>query len=373
MQKRVNRSDICNIVNTISKRYYFQNNRGVWNEICKILMEKENIEISELDRILGWMGDVHLRILDMNKPSKMRICPLEQEGGELFYIEGDFRYKVLRIGEFALETILAEYSKDYKMFPKAVVISQAIQDFQFSRSIFKECKDIETTNGIMPIETISMDECQKMMRNNVCIKPIMIMEIDEKTLLVKILSFNCLGITSIFQQEIQKFNLENYHHIIFDIRDNPGGSVVEASNMIEFIAPKTIEYPYIIRDTELNEEKRIIFGTNKLGIDKDNIRIYVFVNENTASTAEYIFLEGIIQSFQGKVKVIGRRTQGTSGQAAVYRVSENVFLNVTIKRYYNAGGEELKFGFKPDIELETPVNQQYSDRFMQKYREVCMC
>ena len=69
------------------------------------------------------------------------------------------------------------------------------------------------------------------------------MEIDEKTLLVKILSFNCLGITSIFQQEIQKFNLENYYHIIFDIRDNPGGSVVEASNMIEFIAPETIEYP----------------------------------------------------------------------------------------------------------------------------------
>lgn len=93
-------------------------------------------------------------------------------------------------------------------------------------------------------------------------------------------------------------------------------------------------------------------------------------NENTASSAEFIFIEGLLKSFGENVKIIGRTTQGISGQAAVLKVNEDVVLNMTVKRYYHKKGSELNLGYRPDYDVEMISDGKLEDKFIKKFKEI---
>lgn len=369
----INSSEIHHIVDLITNSYFFLGNEKEWQTVSDLLNSQESISILDFDRILGKMGDVHLRIYEKNFNPIIRICSFYQDETTLYLVRNNECERVLKLGNYSFDDLILLYKNYYKGYPLPAIISRIANDYQMINNPFEHSDFLETVNGIIKIKKIPVESCKKIINveKNSARENKLISKLDADTLLIRLLSFNHLELMHQFIEQLESINTFEYKSLIFDVRNNQGGSVQIVSKLMEYILPFSVEYFYTIKNTKGYEEKRIIVGKNRLRLSEKKINsIYVFANENTASVAEYIFIEGLLEAFGSKVKIIGRKTQGTSGQAAVIKIRDNVYLNMTIKRLFDNDGNELKQGFLPDYPVEETLSNISEDAYIRKYYEI---
>ena len=185
------------------------------------------------------------------------------------------------------------------------------------------------------------------------IVPVYMKMLNNDTLHLKLLTFRSKNIKAMILNNMDYIN--KFDKIIIDVRDNCGGFVNEATELASLMIYNDIELDYKVVKRVNNKylsERHIIKGT-QLECFR-NKKLFVLCNENTMSSAEYIFLRSLKLS-NIKTKIIGTQTAGLSGQAKLYSLIDNCELQITNTRYFDFNDKELTTGVCPDIKVQSNI------------------
>ena len=154
------------------------------------------------------------------------------------------------------------------------------------------------------------------------------------------------------RSSIENLLEENMSELILDLRDNPGGLLNSAVNILDFFTEKGETLVW----TEGKSQKINRKYTSKSDpILPDNINIAVLVNQGSASASEII--AGALQDLDRGI-VIGRSTFGKGLVQTVFNIDRDRAIKVTTAKYYIPSGRLIqKPGYLPDEILADTISQ----------------
>ncbi|MBI9049544.1 MAG: hypothetical protein JEZ00_08995 [Anaerolineaceae bacterium] len=138
---------------------------------------------------------------------------------------------------------------------------------------------------------------------------------------------------------------QNAEAVVLDLRDNSGGYVDAGVNIAGMFLPRGD----IIGKKFHDPEQDILLTYPQDGAYQE-IPLYVFVNHNTASSAEII--TGALQA-QQRAKVIGTTTYGKNSVQLVFDLEDGSSVHITNAIWYIPGlsYDFSEHGVLPDVEL----------------------
>jgi len=119
--------------------------------------------------------------------------------------------------------------------------------------------------------------------------------------------------------------------LVLDVRDNPGGILKEAIEIVNLFIPKGKE---VVRTIGKLQSVNTVYKTEKSPVDKE-IPLVVLINERSASAAEIV--AGALQDYDRAV-LIGRKTFGKGLVQSTIPLSYNSQVKLTTAKYYIPSG-----------------------------------
>ena len=156
-----------------------------------------------------------------------------------------------------------------------------------------------------------------------------------------------------FQKELLEMNKQNLSELIIDLRDNTGGLLSAAVNILDMLVDK--ELPLVSTKGRTKESNRAFFSKRDPIISND-IKIIVLINEGSASASEIV--AGAIQDLDRGL-VIGKKSFGKGLVQTAYEVDKKRTLKITTARYFIPSGRFIQ---KRDyIDKKFLLNQAVED------------
>lgn len=168
-------------------------------------------------------------------------------------------------------------------------------------------------------------------REKISINPVPFSEmIDAETGYILLTRFNSKASSEV-KKAFRKLKKAGMKKLVFDLRSNPGGSLLESINISNFFLPKG----KIIVSTKAKVKKwSTTYRTTNKPLDLE-IPIVLLVNERSASASEIV--SGSLQDYDRAV-IMGQRSFG-KGLVQRYReLTYGTQLKVTISKYYTPSG-----------------------------------
>lgn len=150
--------------------------------------------------------------------------------------------------------------------------------------------------------------------------------------------------------------------LILDLRDNGGGLLKEAVNIVNFFVPKGSDV--VSTRGKIKEWDKVHKALNS-PLDLE-IPLVVIINENSASASEIV--AGAIQDFDRGV-VIGERSFGKGLVQQTRPLSYNAQLKVTVAKYYTPSGrciQKLDYSHKDEEGKATKIADSLITAFKTK-------
>lgn len=144
---------------------------------------------------------------------------------------------------------------------------------------------------------------------------------------ILVTEFNDLG-ASQFKITVQELMNSGAKSLVFDLRNNGGGTLTSVTQMLDFLLPEGLIIEIRYKDSKYNEKHT----SDKAEI---NLPMAVLVNENTASASE-IFAQSLKD--YGKAVVIGCTTFGKGVVQRTFTLSDGSLAVFTIAKYYSKSG-----------------------------------
>ena len=124
---------------------------------------------------------------------------------------------------------------------------------------------------------------------------------------------------------------EGMEYLILDLRDNGGGLLGEAVNIIDIFVGKDVT---VVETKGKIEEMNRLYKTQHVAADPD-IPIVVLINEHSASASEIV--SGTLQDLDRAV-IVGKKSFGKGLVQKVYPMDYNTSMKVTVSKYYIPSG-----------------------------------
>ncbi|MFA6079987.1 MAG: S41 family peptidase [Candidatus Gracilibacteria bacterium] len=160
------------------------------------------------------------------------------------------------------------------------------------------------------------------------------------------------GTDKILGEALQKFLASGKKRLILDLRDNPGGSMLETRNILNFFIDKGSPLVTLKYKTKQNTYS----ATMPQMTDWSRYEIIVLVNKNTASAAEVI-VAVLREYMMSNLVVIGERTYGKGVVQELLSFDDNSLLKYTVAEWITPKKLSInKVGIKPDIVLSLDIN-----------------
>ena len=142
--------------------------------------------------------------------------------------------------------------------------------------------------------------------------------------------------TNEMNEAFQTLLNQNISEIIIDLRDNGGGLLTAAVNMLDML----IEKGQMIVSTKgrMKESNRSFLSRKNPLIDKD-IKLAILINRGSASASEIV--AGCIQDLDRGI-VLGRKSFGKGLVQTLYPIDKVRSLKVTTARYYIPSGRFIQ-------------------------------
>ncbi len=336
---------------------------------AKLAESKEEI-LAIIDTYLIGLKDPHTRLLFRERPSYILPYNFIFIHKKLYLeCEEDLK-KVILINQESVQTILNRYSEIYKSYPLVLVENELIKDIQFmKRSFIRNDLQITYDTGhektLYPVDTEIWMKNLRNQANDCQLNSVSIRRIDNDCICIQIITFRDKSVVSQIIGGLEQIQ-GRYNTIIFDVRNNMGGYIEVAKELVSKIVDSKVQMNYEIARMDGNLIKTMPVEIQKNTYDGfQNKQIIVFVNYRTMSSAEYIFayalqLKGIL--------VIGEETAGLKDQATIIPINEEVSLQVTTKRYIQ-NGRFIQKGVIPDIfvkneNIDVNINDAYIEWYM---------
>ncbi len=158
---------------------------------------------------------------------------------------------------------------------------------------------------------------------------------------VKISSFDQTSDTQ-FESQLKELIGQGAKSLIFDVRNNPGGSAVCVANMLDMLLPEGD----IITLESKDGQDNICLKSDKEEID---LPMAVLVNGNSYSAAEFFAAD--LQEY-GKAVIVGEKTCGKGYAQTPIQLSDGSALVISNKKYYTSKHNNLAgVGITPDKEV----------------------
>ncbi|MEP0711920.1 S41 family peptidase [Algoriphagus sp.] len=155
-------------------------------------------------------------------------------------------------------------------------------------------------------------------------------KLDDKTGYIKLAEFTTNASTEV-RNALLDLKSQGIDRLVLDVRDNPGGLVNEAVEIINLFIPKGKE---VVKTIGKLENVNYTYKTTKTPVDKD-IPMVVLLNERSASASEII--AGTLQDYDRAV-LIGRKSFGKGLVQTTVPLTYNAQMKVTTAKYYIPSG-----------------------------------
>ncbi|MCR4827416.1 MAG: S41 family peptidase [Bacteroidales bacterium] len=132
-------------------------------------------------------------------------------------------------------------------------------------------------------------------------------------------------------EAFNKLKDEGMEYLILDLRDNGGGLLGEAVNIIDLFVGKDIT---VVETKGKIAEMNRIYKTLNNAADAD-IPIVVLVNEHSASASEIV--SGTLQDLDRAV-IVGEKSFGKGLVQKIYPMDYNTSMKITVSKYYIPSG-----------------------------------
>lgn len=132
-------------------------------------------------------------------------------------------------------------------------------------------------------------------------------------------------------EAFNKLKDEGMKYLILDLRDNGGGLLGEAVNIIDIFVGKDIT---VVETKGKIAEMNRIYKTLNNAADAD-IPIVVLVNEHSASASEIV--SGTLQDLDRAV-IVGEKSFGKGLVQKIYPMDYNTSMKITVSKYYIPSG-----------------------------------
>lgn len=175
---------------------------------------------------------------------------------------------------------------------------------------------------------------------------------------IRLSEFNAQSASDI-QKALSDFSKQGMKAAILDLRNNPGGLLDSAIDIISmFLKDKTIALTTKGRTEEMKKE----YMTRGGGAFADTALV-VLVNRGSASASEIV--SGAFQDFK-RALIIGNNTFGKGSVQTVVPLSDGSALRLTIAKYYLPSGRPINHsddkkainGITPDIEIKVSIEDE---------------
>ena len=155
-------------------------------------------------------------------------------------------------------------------------------------------------------------------------------KLDEKTGYIKLSDFTSNASAEV-RNALVSLKAQGATQLVLDLRDNPGGLINEAVEIVNLFIPKGKE---VVRTQGKLQQVNYTYTTNKSPIDT-KIGLVVLINENSASAAEIV--AGALQDYDRAV-LLGQKSFGKGLVQTTLPLSYNAQLKITTAKYYIPSG-----------------------------------
>ncbi len=178
--------------------------------------------------------------------------------------------------------------------------------------------------------------------------------LDENTGYIKINRFSSTTYRE-FMSTLERLSQSpGFEHLVIDLRENPGGYLKEAVNILSQLFEEKGE---LLVYTEGEHSRRMEYKTTgKPFYDVDNIA--VLIDGGSASASEII--AGALQDHDRAV-IIGSQSYGKGLVQEQFGLRNGGALRLTVARYYTPSGRCIQQPYDSDVSVEAPVDSTASD------------
>ncbi len=154
-----------------------------------------------------------------------------------------------------------------------------------------------------------------------------------------------------FKAELTDLKKQGVQDLVLDLRGNPGGFLTIAEQIV---------------DEFLEDDKLILFTKNKRGSiqesyatkkgDFENSKVYVLIDENSASASEIV--AGALQD-NDRGTIVGRRSYGKGLVQREMNLGDGSAVRLTVSRYYTPTGRSIQRSYENG-------NKDYYDDYFER-------
>ncbi len=174
--------------------------------------------------------------------------------------------------------------------------------------------------------------------------------INDNTKYIKIFMFT-QGTAYEFKDALDKIKNPKNQNLIIDLRDNPGGLAYPTNNILDALLPECVTSYIVYRDGYINTYTS----------DASQVKfkhIYIFVNENSASSSELLSLG--LKKYLNNVTIIGTPTVGKGVGQITFEDKKKKYLIFLVNHYWNVKEKNIMgSNIKPDILVKGKTDAEY--------------
>lgn len=151
-----------------------------------------------------------------------------------------------------------------------------------------------------------------------------------------------------FKQKLEKLEKQKINSLIIDVRDNPGGHLVQATNIIELFLKKG----KILYQIEQKGKNQKMYDQTS---EHRKYKVVVLTNHSSASASE-ILASSLKENNQAIV--VGEATYGKGTVQKAYQLSSGNTIKYTTQKWLTAKGKWInEKGVSPDYEIS--LDEEY--------------
>ena len=175
---------------------------------------------------------------------------------------------------------------------------------------------------------------------------------------INVFSSNCFDQFSKALKELEKEKIES---LIIDVRNNPGGHLVQAKKILELFFEKDT----ILYQTEKDNKITKVKSDTK---ETRSYSVIVLINSSTASAAEVLAIS--FKENYKNITIIGETSYGKGTVQKSQTLNTGTSIKYTVEKWLTPKGEDINgIGVIPDIEIQKTREDNQLDRAIEEIKK----
>lgn len=183
-------------------------------------------------------------------------------------------------------------------------------------------------------------------RSNITYPTVYVRMLDEDLAYIQVTKFEELTHNQ-FKNALEKSKEQNAKGIVLDLRNNPGGLLRIAKDIVDELVPEGI-----IVSTKDKNGKSIEYYADR---EYHDIPMVVLINGSSASASEVV--AGALKDYN-RAKLVGETSYGKGVVQTIIPLSDGSAIKLTTSQYFTPSGVCIQgIGIEPDVHIGLPIEK----------------